>query len=50
VAFVEEGATIHRLAVVEWDNARLGKAQRLSDLVILDSPPRGPIAASGQII
>jgi hypothetical protein len=36
VAFVEEGATIHGLA-------RLGKAQRLSDLVIVDSPPRAQL-------
>ena len=28
---------------MEWTNARLGKTQRLSDLVILDSLPRSPI-------
>ena len=31
VAFVEECATIDGLALMEWANARLGKAPRLSD-------------------
>jgi hypothetical protein len=39
-----KGATIDGLALMEWVNPRLGKAQRF-----LDSPPRSPIAASAQI-
>jgi long-chain acyl-CoA synthetase len=45
VAFValRQGAHIDRAALLDWVNARLGKIQRLSDLVILDNLPRSPI-------
>jgi long-chain acyl-CoA synthetase len=45
VAFValRQGATIDRAALIDWVNTRLGKIQRLSDLVILDNLPRSPI-------
>jgi long-chain acyl-CoA synthetase len=45
VAFValRQGAPIDRAALLDWVNARLGKIQRLSDLVILDNLPRSPI-------
>jgi long-chain acyl-CoA synthetase len=45
VAFValRQGAPIDRAPLLDWVNARLGKIQRLSDLVILDNLPRSPI-------
>jgi long-chain acyl-CoA synthetase len=45
VAFValRQGATIDRAGLLDWVNVRLGKIQRLSDLVILENLPRGPI-------
>ncbi|HEY5204605.1 MAG TPA: class I adenylate-forming enzyme family protein [Roseiarcus sp.] len=45
VAFValREGSRVEGPAVMTWLNARVGKTQRLSDLVILDSLPRSPI-------
>ena len=45
VAFValRKGASIGGPALKNWVNARLGKTQRLSDLVIVDSLPRSPI-------
>jgi long-chain acyl-CoA synthetase len=45
VAFValREGASIDGPALKDWVNARLGKTQRLSDLLFVDSLPRSPI-------
>jgi acyl-CoA synthetase (AMP-forming)/AMP-acid ligase II len=45
VAFValRQGADVKGPAMMDWTNRRLGKTQRLSDLVILDSLPRSPI-------
>jgi acyl-CoA synthetase (AMP-forming)/AMP-acid ligase II len=45
VAFValRQGATIGRAGLMDWVNARLGKIQRLSDLVIVENLPRSPI-------
>jgi long-chain acyl-CoA synthetase len=45
VAFVSlrPGATVDAPALMGWVNARLGKTQRLSELVILDSLPRSAI-------
>jgi long-chain acyl-CoA synthetase len=45
VAYValREGSDVKGPAVMDWTNRRLGKTQRLSDLVILDSLPRSPI-------
>jgi len=45
VAFValRQGATIDRAALIDWVNTRLGKIQRLSDLLILDNLPPSPI-------
>jgi long-chain acyl-CoA synthetase len=45
VAFValRPGSAIDELALKDWVNARLGKTQRASDLVIVDSLPRSPI-------
>jgi hypothetical protein len=41
--------TIDGLALMEWANARLGKAPRLSHPGILDRPVCSPIAAAAQI-
>jgi len=45
VAFValRQGAAIDGVALMDWVNAKLGKTQRLSDLVVLDALPRSPI-------
>ena len=45
VAFValREGASIDGPTLKNWVNARLGKTQRLSDLLFVDSLPRSPI-------
>ncbi|SNS79064.1 Acyl-CoA synthetase (AMP-forming)/AMP-acid ligase II [Noviherbaspirillum humi] len=45
VAFVvaREDATDGADAIRDWANARLGKTQRLADLVLTDSLPRSPI-------
>ena len=45
VAFValRKGAPIEGPALKDWVNARLGKTQRISDLLIIDSLPRSPI-------
>jgi long-chain acyl-CoA synthetase len=45
VAFVvlREGSAIDAASLKDWVNRRLGKAQRLSDLAIVDALPRSPI-------
>ncbi|MGB7974452.1 MAG: class I adenylate-forming enzyme family protein [Roseiarcus sp.] len=45
VGFVSlrEGSKVEAPALMDWTNRQLGKTQRLSDLVILDSLPRSPI-------
>jgi long-chain acyl-CoA synthetase len=45
VAFVvlRDGSAVEAPALMDWTNGRLGKTQRLFDLVVLDSLPRSPI-------
>jgi acyl-CoA synthetase (AMP-forming)/AMP-acid ligase II len=45
VAFVtlRDGAAATGAALVDWANARLGRTQRLADVVVLDALPRSPI-------
>ena len=45
IAFVtlRKGAAIDAATMLEWVNARLGKTQRLSELRLVDSLPRGSI-------
>jgi len=45
IAFValRQGAMIEAAALMDWVNARLGKTQRLSDLLVVDSLPRSAI-------
>jgi acyl-CoA synthetase (AMP-forming)/AMP-acid ligase II len=40
---VRQEATISREALLEWVNARLGKTQRLADLILTDNLPRSEI-------
>jgi acyl-CoA synthetase (AMP-forming)/AMP-acid ligase II len=45
VAFVtlRDGAGATGAALAEWANARLGRTQRLADVVVIDALPRSPI-------
>ena len=40
---VRQEGTISREALLEWVNARLGKTQRLADLILTDNLPRSEI-------
>jgi acyl-CoA synthetase (AMP-forming)/AMP-acid ligase II len=40
---LRNGASVDGAALLEWVNARLGKTQRLSELMIVDSLPRSAI-------
>jgi long-chain acyl-CoA synthetase len=40
---LKAGANVGAESIREWANAQLGKTQRLSDLVILDTIPRSHI-------
>jgi len=42
-AVLKPTASVTRVALLEWVNARLGKTQRLTDLVLTDILPRSEI-------